>query len=70
MSSGEKRDGPGVKTSFFFFFCSSPKFGRKMGRNLSEDLFFCSSPKFGRKMGRNLSEDLFFCALHLNLAEK
>ena len=25
----------------------SPDFGRKMGRNLSEDLFFCSSPDFG-----------------------
>ena len=54
VSSGEKRDGPWVKT--FFFFCSSPKFGQKMGRNLSEDLFFlCSSPKFGRKMRLNLS---------------
>ena len=54
VSSGEKRNGPWVKT--FFFFCSSPKFGRKMGRNLSEDLFFlCSSPKFGRKMRLNLS---------------
>ena len=31
--------------------------GRKMGRNLSEDIFFlfCSSPDFGRKIGRNLS---------------
>ena len=54
VSLGEKRDGPWVKT--FFFFCSSPKFGRKMGRNLSEDLFFlCSSPTFGRKMRLNLS---------------
>ena len=34
----------------------STDFGRKMGRNLSEDLFFfCSSPDFGRKMGQNLS---------------
>ena len=62
---------------FCFFCCSSPDFGRKMGRNLREDLFFCfffySSPDFGRKMGRNLREDLFFCfffALHLILGEK
>ena len=33
----------------------SPDFGRKMGRNLSEDLFFCSLPDFGRKMARNWS---------------
>ena len=44
--------------------------GRKMGRNLSEDLFFCSSPDFGQKTGRNLSEDLFCFALHLILGEK
>ena len=30
------------------FFCSSPKFGRKIGLNLSEDLF-------GRKIGLNLN---------------
>ena len=48
----------------------SPDIGRKMGRNLSENLFFfCSSPDFGQKMGRNLSEDFFF-ALHLILGEK
>ena len=29
--------------------------GRKMGRNLSEDLFFCSSPVLGEYMGRILS---------------
>ena len=40
---------------FMFYFCSTPFFGRKMERNLSEDLFFfCSSPDSGRKMGRNL----------------
>ena len=34
----------------------SPDIGRKMGRNLGEDLFFFySSPDFGRKMGRNLN---------------
>ena len=33
----------------------SPDIGRKMGRNMNEDLFFCSSPDFGRKMGQNLS---------------
>ena len=48
----------------------SPDIGRKIGRNLSEDLFFCSSPDFGRKMGRNLSEDFFFFALYLILSEK
>ena len=48
---GEKWDEIWVKT---FFFCSSPDFGRKMGRNLSEDLFFsCSLPDFRRKKGRN-----------------
>ena len=44
----------GTKFEWRPFFCSSPDLGRKMGRNLSEDLFFCSSPDFGRKMGRNL----------------
>ena len=39
-----------------------PDFGRKMERNLSEDLFLCSSPDFGQKLRRNLSEDLFFCS--------
>ena len=34
--------------------------GRKMGRNVSEDLFFfCFSLVFGENMGRILSEDLF-----------
>ena len=39
------------------FGLETPDFGRKIRRNLSEDLFFflCSSPDFGRKMGRNLS---------------
>ena len=53
MSSGEKRDGPWVKTFFFFFFCSSPKFGRKMRLNLSgttSDSDLCSS-KFSEIFG-------------------
>ena len=50
---GEKWDEICVTT---FLFCSSPDFGRKIGRNLSEDLFFFySSPDFGRVMERNLS---------------
>ena len=69
VSSGEKRDGPWVKT-FFFFFALHLNLAEKWDEIWVKTFFFCSSPKFGRKMGRNLSEDLFFFALHLNLAEK
>ena len=37
----------------------SPDIGRKMGRNLNEDLFFCSSPDFGRKNGTKFECDNF-----------
>ena len=60
----------GLKAKEDLFFCSSPDFGRKMGRNLSEELFFLffsSSTDFGWKKGRNLSEDLFFYFLALQL---
>ena len=33
VSSGEKRDGPWVKTFFFYFFWRSPNFGRKKPLN-------------------------------------
>ena len=41
------------------FFWSSPDFGQKIGRNLSEDLFFWSSTDFGQKFGLILGEIIF-----------
>ena len=45
---GEKWDEIWVKT---FFFCSSRDFGRKMGRNLSEDFFLFALHLFWAKNG-------------------
>ena len=45
------------------FFCSSPKFGRKIGLNLSENLFFFALLVIlSKKIELNLSKDLFFCS--------
>ena len=46
-----------------------PRFGRKLGPKLSENLF-CSSPNFGQEIGPKLSEDLFYFCSSPNFGRK